>query len=271
MTRDMVRLLRQLGFENFNFDLIYGLPGQTPQTFADTLEKTLSLSPDRLAVYSYAHVPWVRPVQRSFKDEDLPSPEMKLRLFEMALDFFTKNGYRQIGMDHFARESDDLAQAFGKGGIHRNFMGYSTRADAHQIGFGVSSISFVSGNYFQNHKKTDEYTIVTDKENLATHRGFILSADDTLRRDLINEFMCTLHLDIPRLEKSHKIDFAKMFANEIQLLHPFAEDGLLHIKSDELRVTGRGHLMIRNMAMCFDAYLDDIRKKARNPVFSRTV
>lgn len=271
MTKDMIEFLRSLGFKNFNFDLVYGLPGQSLQTFADTLEKTLELNPDRLAVYSYAHVPWVRPVQRSFKDEDLPSPETKLKLFEMALEFFTKHGYQTIGMDHFARADDELAQALATKSIHRNFMGYSTRADAHQLGFGVSSISFVGGNYFQNQKKLDTYTQVINENIPATQRGFLLSSEDALRRALINEFMCTLMLDIRRLEKSFHIDFADKFGNELSLLKGFVEDDLLEISPDFLRVRGKGHLVIRNMAMCFDSYLDDIRKKARNPVFSRTV
>lgn len=271
MTREMMIRLRNLGFKNFNFDLVYGLPGQSPQTFADTLEKTLLLQPDRLAVYSYAHVPWARPVQRSFRDEDIPSPESKLRLFEMALEFFTTHGYRHIGMDHFARADDELSQALDGGSIHRNFMGYSTRADAHQIGFGVSSISYVAGNYFQNDKKIEDYMRTVEVGRLATRRGTILSREDHLRRALINEFMCSLRLDIPRFEATFGICFADVFKNEIQLLEGFVEDGLLQITPSELRVVGQGHLVIRNMAMIFDSYLDEIKKTSRNPVFSRTV
>lgn len=270
-TKDMVEYLRTLGFDHFNFDLIYGLPGQTPEKFSDTLEKTLTLKPNRLAVYSYAHVPWVRPVQRAFEDRDLPTPETKLKLFEMALNFFSRHGFHLIGMDHFADEQDELFKALKNKSIHRNFMGYSTRADAHQIGFGVSSISYVNGNYFQNQKKLPNYEIAVKQGNLATFRGHILNEDDRVRRDLITELMCARFLDVPQFEKKHGIEFQKYFAAELSLLNDFITDKLMTVSEKNLAVTDAGCLVIRNIAMCFDKYLDEIKRLAPNPVFSRTV
>lgn len=271
MTKEMLEFLKSLGFEDFNFDLIYGLPGQNEKLFQNTLEKTLQLSPDRLAVYSYAHVPWKSPVQRAFKDSDLPTPETKLKLFEMAYEFFTSHGYVLIGMDHFAKKTDELYKALQDGGIHRNFMGYSTKADAHQIGFGVSSISYVAGNYFQNIKDINEYQSLSEENKFSVYRGFLLNEDDQIRRDLITELMCKLKVDINGFSKNHNIDFHQYFSDDLKHLEKFVEDGLLKISNDEILVVGKGNLVIRNMAMCFDKYLDDIRKNATNQVFSRTV
>ena len=271
MTSQMVDLLRSLGFSHFNFDLIYGLPGQTLAKFKDTLHKTQSLQPNRLAVYSYAHVPWVRPVQRSFKDEHLPSPHLKLQLFQEAYEFFLAHDYLTIGMDHFAKKDDELAVALAQHTIHRNFMGYSTRAEAHQIGFGVSSISYVAGNYFQNQKNLQDYEKTIDNNQLASFRGFLLHADDQLRREVITQLMCQLAVDIEKIEQTYHIDFTHYFKDDIVLLRPFVEDGLLEIAAKKIRVVGQGHLVLRNMAMCFDRYLSEIQKQAKNPVFSRTV
>jgi oxygen-independent coproporphyrinogen III oxidase len=270
-TKSMVEYLRGLGFQHFNFDIVYGLPGQSLEKFPDTLEKTLTLKPNRLAVYSYAHVPWIRPVQRAFKDSDIPSAHTKLELFEMALNFFTKHDYHLIGMDHFADKQDELYTALQNKSIHRNFMGYTTRADAHQIGFGVSSISYVNGNYFQNFKKLPEYEQSIKSESLATYRGFILNQDDKIRRDLITELMCQQEIKIPEFEEAHSIQFSQLFANELELLKGFVDDSLLQISPDKIQVTGNGHLVLRNMAMCFDEHLDAIKKNATNPVFSKTV
>jgi len=271
MTKDMVASLRELGFKHYNFDLIYGLPGQDIKKFEDTLEKTLTLKPNRLAVYSYAHVPWVRPVQRSFNDDDLPTPQLKLKLFETALKFFLENGYHMIGMDHFADENDELTIALKNKSIHRNFMGYTTRADAHQIGFGVSSISYVNGNYFQNQKKLKDYQEHTQQNQFSTLRGFILSRDDKIRRALITQLMCHLHIDIQKFEMEHELNFHDYFKDDLKHLKPFQDDDLLDITNNHLSITSQGHLVIRNMSMCFDRYLEKIRKNSTNPVFSRTV
>lgn len=271
MTRDMLEHLRDIGFKNFNFDLVYGLPGQTEKKFQDTLVKTDELSPDRLAVYSYAHVPWKSHIQRAFKENDLPSPETKLNLFEMAYRFFTGHGYFLVGMDHFAKESDELYHALKTGGIHRNFMGYSTRANAHQIGFGVSSISFVHGGYFQNDKSVDAYQSSMSDGRLYTYRGCLLSPDDRIRREIITDLMCRFKVNKSQFEERFGILFDDYFRDDLVRLEGLVKDGLLEVLGGDLAVTDLGRIFVRNVAMCFDAYLEGIRKDSGNPVFSRTV
>jgi oxygen-independent coproporphyrinogen-3 oxidase len=271
MTEAMVRLLRELGFSSFNFDLIYGLPGQSMSGWKKTLEQVLHLRPNRLAVYSYAHVPWVSPVQRSFKDSDLPSPAMKLEIFEAAYSTLTKAGYRPIGMDHFALEDDELSQAHVSGSIHRNFMGYSTRADAHQLGFGVSAISYVGGNYFQNLKELSEYESTVNGGQLATFRGFLLNRDDAIRRDLITRIMCLGRVPVPDFESRWDLDFEDYFAQDLPALNGMIADRLVRLDAHELSIEGEGHLFLRNVAMAFDRYLEGIQKTAKNPTFSKTV
>jgi len=267
----MVIYLRNLGFDSFNFDLIYGLPGQSTAGWEKTLSQVLQLRPNRLAVYSYAHVPWIRPVQRSFKDSDLPDPQQKMDLFLKAYEVLTQNGYRVIGMDHFALEEDDLTQALDQGTIHRNFMGYSTHSDDHQIGFGVSAISFVGGNYFQNKKKIRSYEDSIGNNQLPTFRGFLLSQDDALHRELITQIMCQGNLNIPQFEKNWNIDFWDYFPQAQQDLRPLQEDGLVELKENSLSATETGKLFLRNIAMVFDPYLEKIQEKATTPTFSKTV
>lgn len=271
MTRDMLANLRELGFKNFNFDLVYGLPGQTEEKFFLTLKKTLELSPDRLAVYSYAHVPWKSPIQRAFKDSDIPAPQTKLSLFEMAYREFTEHGYFLVGMDHFAKETDELYGALKTGSIHRNFMGYSTRADAHQLGFGASSISFVDGHYFQNGKDLALYQQQSLNGHFSTERGCLLNRDDEIRRALITDIMCRFCIQKSDFEKQFGIAFDDYFANDLSRLKGLVDDGIIQVSQNELKVTETGRLFVRNVAMCFDRYLNDIQSTAVNPVFSRTV
>lgn len=271
MTAAVVAKLRDLGMNSFNFDLIYGLPGQTREGWRKTLEQALFLKPDRLAVYSYAHVPWVSPVQRSFKDGDLPSPAMKLELFEAAYSTFSRNGYRPVGMDHFAREDDELSRAAANGGLHRNFMGYSTRADAHQLGFGVSAISYVGGNYFQNKKELGDYEKTVRAGQLPTFRGFLLSLDDAVRRDLITRIMCNGSVEFSDFQSRWNLNFEEYFVEDLPALRGMIEDGLLKRDPTRLAVAGEGHLFLRNFAMAFDRHLADIRKTATTPTFSKTV
>ena len=272
MTEAMVTSLRNLGFESFNFDLIYGLPGQNLEEWQKTLQQVLQLHPNRLAVYSYAHVPWLQPYQRSFEDKDLPTPELKLQLFEKAYQVFTVNGYRLIGMDHFALADDELSRALDQGNIHRNFMGYSTKAEAHQIGFGVSAISYVGGNYFQNQKEIKAYEeAIHSEDSLATFRGYALNSDDAIRRDLIRRIMCTGLVQIQDFENQWKIDFKDYFKEELPSLKAFQADNLLLSDGHKIQVTGEGFLFLRNIAMVFDRYLENIRQHASTPVFSKTV
>ncbi|MDO8643899.1 MAG: oxygen-independent coproporphyrinogen III oxidase, partial [bacterium] len=222
--------------------------------------------------YSYAHVPWIKPYQRSFKDSDLPSPEMKLKLFEEAYKTCTKNGYQLIGMDHFARQEDELTQALKERTIHRNFMGYSTRGDDHQIGFGVSAISKVNGNYYQNKKELPDYYEALQQEGqLTTFRGYHLTQDDKIRQDLIQNIMCHGYLHIPSFEKKWTISFRKYFAESLPFLQTFVDDHLMDFTEKEIQVKGEGFLFYRNIAMVFDPYLKGIRENSKTPVFSRTV
>ena len=271
MTAEMISYLRSIGFDAFNFDLIYGLPGQCMNTWKKTLQQVLELRPDRLAVYSYAHVPWKAPVQRSFKDSDLPSPELKLELFEVAYKTFTQQGYRLIGMDHFALETDELSLAAQNGSLHRNFMGYSTRASSQQIGVGMSAISYISGNYFQNHKTLKEYYGSLEKGSLATFRGFLLNRDDHIRRAVITQIMCNGSVNYTAFKQQWGIDFLSYFNDEHKRLESFIQDELLVSDAEGIRVIDHGFLFLRNIAMTFDTYLDDIRTKAETPVFSKTV
>lgn len=270
-TNAMVGELRELGFRFFNFDLVYGLPGQSDQGWEKTLDLVVGLNPARLAVYSYAHVPWVRPVQRTFKEEDLPTPMMKLQLFRMAYQRLVAAGYQLIGMDHFARSEDELALALKAGGLHRNFMGYSTRADAHQIGFGMSGISFVGGHYFQNHKKLPDYYAALTVGQLATHRGKLTNREDRLRRDLIAQLMCRGRVNVELFNQKWGIDFWRHFPKARRALQVFVEDELLNLSDYQIKVRREGCLFLRNIAMVFDAYLEAVQARSDSPVFSRTV
>lgn len=270
MTVNMLRLLRELGFQSFNFDLIYGLPGQSHEGWRRTLDQVLELRPDRLAVYSYAHVPWKSPVQRSFADSDLPSPRMKLELFQAAYETLTRHGYRSIGMDHFALENDELCHALDRGGLHRNFMGYSTRAEAHQLGFGVSAISYLAGGYFQNRKDLPEYEASIRAGGLATQRGFLLDSDDKLRRDLITQIMCQGRLNISDFEKHWNLSFSDYFKMSLESLRDLQQDDLLEITPTSLQVKEMGFLFLRNIAMAFDRYLVELQAQDK-PTFSKTV
>jgi len=263
MTEAMVKGLRQLGFHSFNLDLVYGLPGQTMKGWEQTLKQVQTLTPDRLAVYSYAHVPWIRPVQRTFQDSDLPPPKMKMEAFLKALQFFIDADYQLIGMDHFAKKEDELSRALEEGSLHRNFMGYSTRADAHQIGLGMSAISFVGGNYFQNQKDLKIYSQNMQEGFLKPLRGCILTEEDHRRKKIITQLMCRGVID--------KNIFDQSFSQEKESLRVFQEDGLLDEEGCEYRVVNEGFLFLRNIAMVFDQYLGDVQKNSKTPTFSRTV
>lgn len=266
-TRSTINYLRSLGIKHINLDLVCGLPGQSVATFADTLKKTIELSPSRIALYAYAHLPWSFPFQRSFDEKDLPSTDERIRIFELAYNYFTQHGYESIGMDHFARSDDPLCAALKDGTIQRNFMGYTTQANTHQIGFGMTAISFVNGNYFQNQKELAAYEQCIDKRELATAKGRILSRDDAIRRDLIMQIMCQQRIDIPALEKKYNIVFRKYFEKEIPLLNTFVDDQLLKISNTEITVIPPGHLILRNIAAVFDVYLGNNDRKR----FSKTI
>ncbi len=271
MTESMLSYLRKLGLHSFNFDLIYGLPGQSKKTWQQTLNKVLELRPSRLAVYSYAHVPWKAPVQRSFQDSDLPPPEQKLARFEQAYEMLTTNGYRLIGMDHFALEDDELCHAADNGTLHRNFMGYTTRANTHQIGLGMSAISYVGGNYFQNCKDLTNYYETLQRGELATFRGHLLDRDDQIRRDFIMAIMCKGRVDYATFSEQWDIDVKDYFSDALPQLARLKQDGIIESNAQGFQVVGLGHLFLRNIAMVFDRYLTTIKAQSTQPTFSQTI
>jgi len=268
LTAQAVNWLRETGFKSLNIDLIYGLPLQTPESFERTLDEVLKLAPDRLAVFSYAHVPWVKPAQQILEKRSLPSAETKLHLLKLVVEKLTASGeYLYIGMDHFARVDDDLALAQKNKTLQRNFQGYSTRADADIYGFGMSSISKIAGAYWQNQKELTTYYAALDAGKLPVMKSYFLSEEDKLRREVIMQIMCNLELNFAQISGRLGLDFADHFAAELESLGDLEADGLLERNAGNLRVTELGRLFIRNIAMRFDAYLP--RETERR--YSRTV
>lgn len=255
-TAEVLTAGRAAGFRSTNIDLIYGLPRQTLASFSRTLDIVLELRPERLAVYSYAHLPQMFKVQRQIKAEELPDAELKLELLALTIRRLTDAGYVYIGMDHFALPDDELAVAQREGSLQRNFQGYSTQAELDLVALGVSGIGLIGDAYAQNTRILDQYSELIDAGRLPVVRGARLSGDDRLRRALIQAIMCQGRVDIPALERAHGITFNDYFAAELTRLLPLAEDGLLSIASDALEVSPRGRLFLRNIAMVFDAYLN---------------
>jgi oxygen-independent coproporphyrinogen III oxidase len=267
MTKQVVGWMREVGFESINIDLIYGLPYQTPTSFAKTLDETLSLKPDRFAVFNYAHVPWMKPAQKILKTETLPTPELKLELLKLTIEKLTSEGYVYIGMDHFARANDELATAQREKTLQRNFQGYSTRGGADIYAFGMSSISQADGFYWQNHKELPDYCAALDAGKLPQHHGYLMTTEDLVRRTTIMRLMCDLGLDYVMMSKLLGLDFQAHFARELESLGDMEADGLLVKTPQGFSVTDLGRLLIRNIAMRFDAYANT-RKENR---FSRTI
>jgi oxygen-independent coproporphyrinogen-3 oxidase len=248
--------LREAGYQSVSVDLIYGLPLQTPESFAKTLAETIELNPDRLAVFSYAHVPWLKPAQKIFDDrQQLPSTEAKLAMLTLATQALTAAGYVHIGMDHFARPDDELAVAHAEGTLYRNFQGYTTRAGASLYGFGMSSISQTDGSFRQNHKELDDYAAAVSRGDLPVERGFLLSEDDRNRRTLVMDVMCRRRVDYADLSRRLHLDAAQTYAAELASLADLEADGLLKRDAGGFDITLLGELFRRVIAMRFDAYL----------------
>ncbi len=270
-TRHLVEASRAAGFSGVNFDLIYGLPYQTEESFARTLEQVLELAPDRIALYSYAHVTWLAKQQRGFERKDLPGPSTKLRIMLDAIESFLDAGYRFIGLDHFAKPEDELSEALVDRTLRRNFMGHTTQAGVDLIGFGPSAISELRASYAQSHRKLEDWQNAVREHGLATMRGHQLTRDDIERRWVIGRLMCHGELRADEFEAIFDHPFASRFARELQQLVPFAADGLVELVPDgSIVVAPLGRLLVRNIAMVFDAYLAD-QKKGAQPMFSKTV
>jgi oxygen-independent coproporphyrinogen-3 oxidase len=253
MTEQVLGWVRELGFTSINFDLIYGLPHQTVESFNRTLDIVLALQPDRLAVFSYAHVPWVKPAQKILEQKVLPSAEVKLQLLKLVIERLTENNrYVYIGMDHFARPDDELALAQEKKQLQRNFQGYSTHGGADIYSFGMSAISQIPDAYWQNEKDLKKYYAALDAGRAPLTRGYVVSDEDKARRETIMRVMCDLSLDYTAMSQRLGFDFASHFERELESLAGFEADGLVKRCPTGLEVTDTGRLFIRNIAMCFD-------------------
>ena len=253
LTEQALNWAREQGFTSVNFDLIYGLPLQTVESFNRTLDIVLALEPDRLAVFSYAHVPWVKPAQKILEQKVLPSAEVKLQLLKTVIERLTENDrYVYIGMDHFAKPGDELAVALRRKQLQRNFQGYSTRGGADIYAFGMSSISQIPDAYWQNEKDLQKYYSALGVGKVPLTRGYFVSEEDKVRRETIMRVMCDFSLDYASMSQRLGINFAAHFERELELLAPFEADGLVRRSPNGMEVTDIGRLFIRNVAMCFD-------------------
>lgn len=268
MTREVLDWARDLGFESINLDLIYGLPHQSVASFEETLERIIDIDPDRIAVFNYAHVPWLKKHMALIRNEDLPTPEEKLRITVRTIEMLNAAGYRYVGMDHFAKPDNELAVAQSNKSLYRNFQGYTTHAGADLYGFGITSIGQFDRMYAQNIKTLPAYYEAIDAGQLATHVGFRLSDDDLIRRDVIMTLMCDFELDKRAIEKKWNIVFDDYFYDVEERLRELIDDELVSVTDERITVNGMGILVIRNAAMAFDAYLP---KQMEKPIFSKTV
>ena len=266
LVSNVLKEIREAGFKSLNLDLIYGLPHQTVASFENTIQTILGFEPDRLAVFSYAHVPWMKPHQNLIREEDLPAPEEKLGMLKLTIETLTRSGYEYIGMDHFAREDDELTVAQLSGTLQRNFQGYSTRAGTDIYAMGMSSISQLPFCYAQHTKDLPSYYEAIDAQRLPVAKGIALTEEDAVRRDVIMRLMCDMALDYEAMSNRLGIDFQSEFSDELAQMSPFEEDGLIERSSSGFQVTPQGRLFIRNIAMTFDAYLEESHAR-----FSRTV
>ena len=267
LTKEVFDRCRALAFESVNIDLIYGLPHQTPESFVDSVDKVIGLGPDRIAMFSYAHVPWMKKQQGAIA-RYLPQGMDKFRIFRAGIERFTEAGYRYIGMDHFARPDDELCLAQSNRTLHRNFQGYTTKAGADLFGFGVSSISGMDRIYAQNFRDIKGYYAAIERKTLPVMRGMTLSDDDVLRRAVISRLLCHCMLLKKEIESEFNIQFDDYFEEDLKQLELLEADGLVELDAERISVTQLGRIFIRNVGMVFDKYL---RTKKDKPVFSKTL
>ena len=267
-TQELFAYCRRQGFNSINVDLIYGLPLQTPETFARTLDSIIAMRPDRVAMYSFAFVPWKSGNQNVMTEDMLPPPELKVELYLLGMRKFIEAGYVQIGMDHFALPDDEMARALQNHALHRNFMGYTIKPATDALGFGISAIGDLQGAYIQNDKTQDTYYEALRAGQLPVLRGILLSPDDEIRRHVITQIMCNSHLDQGDVERRFGIDFGRYFATELEALREHERHGFLRLDDGAIAVTRVGRVFIRNIAMTFDKYLED---KTTEKTFSRTI
>ncbi|MDK2041603.1 oxygen-independent coproporphyrinogen III oxidase [Aliarcobacter butzleri] len=269
LTQNVIKIAREAGIHSINTDLIYGLPYQTRESFKKTLEQMITLNTDRFAVFNYAHVPWLMKTMRKFDETTFPKPEVKLEMLKDTIDFFTSNGYKMVGMDHFAKPEDELFKAIEKGELHRNFQGYTTKGGADLIGIGLTSIGNGVDYYAQNFKELEPWENAIDNGDLPVYKGYRLSDDDMLRQFVIMELMSNFSLNIKRVEEEFKINFKEYFDDAIKALKEFENVQLLKITDNKIEVSQTGSMLIRNICMPFDAYLNKIPEEKRR--FSKTI
>lgn len=268
LTRQVVDWVRELGFHSINLDLMYGLPFQSVKTFEKTVDTIIDIDPDRIALFNFAYVPWMKKHQKAIRPEDLPVAEEKLNILKMSTEKLTRAGYVFIGMDHFAKPDDELALALEGKKLYRNFQGYSTHAGADLYAMGITSISQFGRIYAQNIKNEKKYHAVLDQGILPTTKGYYLNDDDLLRRHVIVKLMCDFELDFTSIENEFDIDFETYFSRGLDNLDEMIADNLLSIENKILKITKMGRFLIRNIAMNFDGYIERKEDHAR---YSRTV
>ena len=266
-TRDVILAARKNEFHSISLDLIYGLPFQTVTSFNETVDKVLELEPDRLSVFNYAHLPEMFKTQRQINSADLPSAEDKLAILQQVTNKLIDAGYEYIGMDHFAKPTDELAIAQKERKLYRNFQGYSTNSDCDLVALGITSIGKVADSYSQNIKTIKEYTEVVNSGKLPIYRGVALTQDDVLRREVINQLICHFELNFKNIEAEFDINFSDYFVDELKQIKDMQTDSLLELSSERILVLPEGKLLIRNICMVFDIYL----KKNKEQRFSKTI
>lgn len=269
ITLSSIKWSRQLGIKSINIDLIYGLPKQTVSSFEITLSKVINISPERIAVFNFAYVPWMKPHQKLINQKDLPKTEERLEILKMTIEKLTGAGYVYIGMDHFVKPTDDMAIAQKNKTLYRNFQGYSTNAGADLFGFGMSSISHFDNVYSQNHKNLEDYYQSLNNNQFPISLGYKMNRDDVIRKYVIMKLMCDLEVDKIQVEQKFMINFNEYFRDSISKLEEFKEQGVVYEDSSRIVIGGIGRLILRNIAMCFDAYIERLLKE--KPIFSKTI
>jgi len=267
-TLRVIHAARANGFKSVSIDLIYGLPKQTLEGFGVTLDKVISANPDRLSIYNYAHMPTIFMPQRRIHEDDLPAPEVKLDILEMAVNKLTQAGYVYIGMDHFAKPEDELAVAQRQSKLHRNFQGYSTHSDCDLVALGLSAIGKIGPTYSQNFRELEDYYGALDRDVLPIMRGMELDADDLLRRAIIQALMCHFELSKETINNAFQIDFDSYFSTELDELREYEREGLLVMTLQKINVTPKGRMLIRNVCMVFDKYL---RTRQAHALYSKVI
>ena len=267
-TLNTLNSARDFGFKSISTDLIYGLPLQTEQSFAVTLQRIIDISPDRISLFNYAHMPTLFKPQRRINEDDMPSAEIKLAILKQSTEQLIEAGYVYIGMDHFAKPDDELSIAQQQGKLYRNFQGYATHADCDLVGMGITSIGTIDNSFAQNVKTLDEYSALINDNKLAVFRGVEIDQDDLLRRAVIMQLICHFNLNFSQIESKFNIDFKAYFAAELKQLESMSDDGLVELDSQHIQVTGKGRLLIRNICMVFDRYLKGAKSSQR---FSKAI